>query len=86
MEESRFKEIMLTYDQEEILEKVSKMNERDKARILRQCDFLDFTFLKALKTKEQERGLIEPIKTMKLNEIEKNRAEYESLGIEAIKA
>ena len=86
MEESRFKEIMLTYDQEEILEKVSKMNERDKARILRQCDFLDFTFLKALKTKEQERGLIEPIKTMKLNEIEKNRAEYESIGIEAIKA
>ena len=86
MEESRFKEIMLTYDQEEILEKVSKMNERDKARILRQCDFLDFTFLKALKEKEKERGLIEPIKTMKLSEIEKNRAEYESIGVEAIKA
>ena len=57
MEESRFKEIMLTYDQEEILEKVSKMNERDKARILRQCDFLDFTFLKALKEKLQSRPL-----------------------------
>ena len=86
MEESRFKEIMLTYDQEEILEKVSAMNERDKARILRQCDFLDFTFLKALKEKEKARGLIEPIKTMKLAEIEKNRAEYEKIGVEAIKA
>ena len=86
MEESRFKEIMLTYDQEEILEKVSKMNERDKARILRQCDFLDFTFLKALKEKEKARGFIEPIKTMKLAEIEKNRDEYEKIGVEAIKA
>ena len=81
MEESRFKEIMLTYDQEEILEKVSKMNERDKARILRQCDFLDFTFLKALKEKEKARGFIEPIKTMKLAEIEKNRDEYEKIGV-----
>lgn len=86
MEESRFKEIMLTYDQEEILKKVSAMNERDKARILRQCDFLDFTFLKALKEKEKARGFIEPIKTMKLAEIEKNRDEYESIGVEAIKA
>ena len=86
MEESRFKEIMLTYDQEEILEKVSKKNERDKARILRQCDFLDFTFLKALKEKEKARGFIEPIKTMKLAEIEKNRDEYEKIGVEAIKA
>ena len=86
MEESRFKEIMLTYDQEEILKKVSAMNERDKARILRQCDFLDFSFLKALKEKEKARGFIEPIKTMKLAEIEKNRDEYESIGVEAIKA
>ena len=33
MEESRFKEIMLTYDQEEILEKVSKISTQ-KCRVL----------------------------------------------------
>ena len=86
MEESRFREIMLTYGQEEVLEKVSSMNDKDKARILRQCDFLDFTFLKALKEGEKERGFIEPIRTMKLAEIAVKKDEYERIGVEAIKA
>ena len=86
MEEGRFREIMLTYDQKAVLDKVSNMNDRDKARILRQCDFLDFSFLKAFKADEKPRGKIEPIRTMKLNEIEQNREKYEQIGIEALKA
>ena len=86
MEESRFREIMLTYGPDEVLEKVSSMNDKDKARILRQCDFLDFTFLKALKEGEKERGFIEPIRTMKLAEIAVKKDEYDRIGVEAIKA
>ena len=86
MELSRFEEIMKEYGQESVLEKVKGMNERDRARILKQSDFLDFTFLKALSKKDEKRGVIEPIKTMKLAEIENNRDTYEKIGIEALKA
>ncbi|MBR4815648.1 MAG: UTP--glucose-1-phosphate uridylyltransferase [Lachnospiraceae bacterium] len=85
MEESKFREIMLTYDQEEVMEKVCSMNEKDKARILKQCDFLDFSFLKALKTGDKARGKIEPITTLKLSEIALKKDEYERIGVEAIK-
>ena len=65
-----FENIMKMYCQDIVLDKVLAMDEKDRNRILRQCDFLDFSFLKALNDKESERGLIEPIRTMKLSEIE----------------
>ncbi|MBR4343128.1 MAG: UTP--glucose-1-phosphate uridylyltransferase [Lachnospiraceae bacterium] len=77
---------MKMYCQDIVLDKVLAMDEKDRNRILRQCDFLDFSFLKALNDKESERGLIEPIRTMKLSEIEEKKDYFENIGIEAIKA
>jgi len=81
-----FERIMNEYGQETVLEKVLKMNERDRDRILKQSDFLDFGFLKALYKKDNARGVIEPIRTMKLSEINEKKDYFESIGLEAIKA
>ena len=86
MEESKFIEVMKKYGQEQAMNIVLGLNEKDKARILKQCDFLDFSFLKALDKKDLARGKIEPIRTMKLAEIEVNRRKYMDKGIEALKA
>jgi UDP-N-acetylglucosamine/UDP-N-acetylgalactosamine diphosphorylase len=86
MDEIQFRSIMEQYEQDKVLEKFETMNDRDKERILKQCDFLDFSFLNALSNHDAKRGKIEPIRTMKLAEIEQNREKYEKIGTEAIKA
>ena len=86
MDEIQFRSIMEQYEQHKVLEKFDTMNERDKERILKQCDFLDFSFLNALSNHDQKRGKIEPIRTMKLAEIFDNREKYEKIGTEALKA
>ena len=86
MDEIQFRSIMEQYEQHKVLEKFDTMNERDKERILKQCDFLDFSFLNALSNHDQKRGKIEPIRTMKLAEIFDNREKYEKTGTEALKA
>ncbi len=86
MDIQEFESIMQQYDQLQTLEQVKALNEKDRARILRQCDFLDFSFLQALNVKDNVRGKIEPIKTMKLSEIESERERFYKIGSEAIKA
>ena len=86
MDEIQFRSIMEQYEQDKVLEKFETMNDRDKERILKQCDFLDFSFLNALSNHDAKRGKIEPIRTMKLAEIEQSREKYEKIGTEAIKA
>ena len=86
MEEIQFRSIMEQYEQNKVLEAFDSRNEKDKARLLRQCDFLDFSFLNALHNHSTKRGKIEPIRTMKLAEIEEKREKFEKIGVEAIKA
>ena len=86
MDEIQFRSIMEQYEQNKVLERFETMNDRDKERILKQCDFLDFSFLNALSNHDQKRGKIEPIRTMKLSEIEEKREKYEKIGTEALKA
>ena len=86
MEFLEFESIMQQYDQDKTLETFSKLNEKDKARILKQCDFLDFSFLNALGDHDKTRGKIEPIRTMKLSEIETERERFYKIGCDAIKA
>ena len=81
MDEIQFRSIMEQYEQDKVLEKFETMNDRDKERILKQCDFLDFSFLNALSNHDAKRGKIEPIRTMKLAEIEQNREKYEKIGL-----
>ena len=85
MDEIQFRSIMLQHGQEKILDSFVKMSEDEKNRLLKQCDSLDFSFLNALKNKEGKRGKIEPIRTMKLSEIEENKGKYEEVGVKAIK-
>ena len=81
-----FEGIMRKYGQEAVLDKVREMNEKDRSRILKQCDFLDFSFLKALSARENVRGKIEPIRTMKLSEISEKKEYFEKIGTDAIKS
>ena len=85
MDEIQFRSIMEQYGQEKVLERFGRMNDKDKDRLLKQCDFLDFSFLNALSNHGGKRGKIEPIRTMKLSEIDENREKYEEIGVKAIK-
>ena len=86
MEEIQFRSIMEQYDQQKVLDIFDSRDEKDKERLLKQCDFLDFSFLSALQNHDGKRGEITPIRTMKLPEIEKREEEFRNIGTEALKA
>ena len=56
MDEIQFRSIMEQYGQEKVLERFGDMKENDKERLLKQCDFLDFSFLNALSNHGGKRG------------------------------
>ena len=86
MDEIQFRSIMEQYEQQKVLDEFDSRNDKDKARLLKQCDFLDFSFLNALHDHDNKRGKIEPIRTMKLAEINEKKEKFEKIGVEAIKA
>lgn len=88
MQENKFIDILKNYGQTNMLNTFEAMNEKDKERILKQADLLDFNCMRALNDGPDagKRGEITPIKVMKLAEIEEKRQHYYEIGVEAIKA
>lgn len=88
MQETEFIGILKEYGQTGMLACFEAMNDRDRSRVLKQADMLDFKCLRALSRTSEEcgRGTITPIRVMKLAEIEEKREHFREIGINAIKA
>ena len=81
------KEKVLKIGQEQLLKYEGELSDKEKADLYAQIEDLDFSVLDELKKESREivKGVISPLKSMELDEIEKRKDEFESLGIEEIK-
>ena len=74
--------------QEHLLQFYEEINEEQKKFLLRQIEDLDLSLLELIQdgAKEVEKGKLEPLGAVTLEEIAQKRDEYEKTGLEAIKA
>ncbi len=86
MKETDFIAHLKKQKQEKMIAYFNKLSENEKEKLLKQADLLDFECLSSFGRDEKSRGVISPIKTMKLSEIEAKRDSFRNTGIEALKA
>lgn len=79
------KEKLQKYNQEQLLKFENKLNESEKKSLYNQIEELDFSYLDVLGEKEDEKGIITPIKAMTISEIQENKEKFEKIGLEALK-
>lgn len=73
------------YRQEQLLKFENELSKEQKEKLYNQINELDFSYLDELDNKESIcNGEITPIKAMTINEIEKNKAKYEEIGIKSL--
>lgn len=75
------------YGQEHVLQYFGELSEQEKEALLTQIGDTDFSMLSSCKNKEGagERGKITPLAAMQLPEISARKAEFDALGLEAIR-
>ena len=79
------------YEQEHLLRYLDDLNQNEKEALFRQIDDADFTLLDELKSREDGSnpndggGAITPLGALELEEIAARRAEFEKIGLEAIR-
>lgn len=73
--------------QEHALQYYDELDEKQREALLAQIDSLDFSMIHYVKDRDAlpKRGKITPLGAMELPEIEKNRAHYKELGLQAIR-
>ncbi|MBQ0042171.1 MAG: UDPGP type 1 family protein [Lachnospiraceae bacterium] len=73
--------------QEHILKYYDELDSKEKESLLKQIEETDLTIVDSINHRDElnKRGVISPIDSMELPEIEKNKDKFYSLGIEAIK-
>jgi UDP-N-acetylglucosamine/UDP-N-acetylgalactosamine diphosphorylase len=88
MGENELLNILKEHGQEHIYESYKKLDEKGKAKLAAQIEKIDWSIVAMAGHKElaQERGKLEPLSALEVSEIEKNKAKYEQIGLEAIKA
>lgn len=81
------KDVLKKYGQEHILHYYDELNTTEKASLLSQIEMTDFSVLENLSEKcvSSERGRFEPLGAVTVDDIEKNREKYHSVGSDAIK-
>lgn len=85
MTELDFIEILKKYEQNTMLDTFMSMKPEDKASILKQADVMDFNCLQYAQSGDDKgRGVITPIHTMKLSEIDEKREHFREIGLKAI--
>ncbi len=82
------KKLLEEKGQSHLLKYYDELSEDGKEKLLAQIEAIDFSVVNDLSEDAQggERGIIEPLGALTISEIEKNRDEYESIGIKAVKA
>lgn len=73
-------------NQTQLLKFEAKLTNEEKAELYNQIESLDFSYLDELKKgKNEQKGVISPIKAMTADEIEENKTELEEIGIKALR-
>ena len=88
MTKNVFFEQLEKYGQQKFIGTFEGLSAGDQAKILEQADLLDFNMIADVDVKQQElpRGVIEPIKTLTIEEYKDKAAHYREIGLEAIRA
>ena len=75
------------YDQEHLLKYYGELSEEEKKALLKQIEEADMEILAACKHREEltKKGVITPLASMQLDEIEANRTGFTAVGMEAIR-
>ena len=80
------KEKLEKYGQEQLLRFYDELNEAEREELCAQIMEADFDLLEGIKhLGNQERGVISPIDSMELEEIDGRRKEFEKIGLESIR-
>lgn len=78
--------LLKAHNQEQLLQYYCELDEEGKKRLLGAVKKIDFSVLGALDGEEKRPlGKLEPADTLTLEEIEKNKEEYEKVGLAALK-
>ena len=86
MDINKIREKLAKYDQMQLLKFYDELDDEHKNALLEEIAATDFDVLENIKTKNQfARGVITPIESMEIEEIDKRRAQFEEIGLEAIK-
>ena len=74
--------------QAHLLTYYDELSDEEKEKLIEQISRIDFSVVLEIPKDgcENERGVIEPLGALTIEEIDKGREEYERIGIEAIKA
>jgi UDP-N-acetylglucosamine/UDP-N-acetylgalactosamine diphosphorylase len=88
MNDSELLKVLKEHGQEHIFEAYKKLDEKGKAKLAGQIEKINWSIVEMVNHKElaQERGKLEPLSALEVSEIEQNKARYEQIGIDAIKA
>ena len=88
MKEKELENVLKEHNQEHIFEAYKKLDEKGKEKLIAQIEKIDWSILAMAGHEElaQERGKLVPLSALEVPEIEKNRAKYEQVGLDAIKA
>ncbi len=74
------------YDQMHVLKHVDELNPTERNELIAQINSTDFSYLDELgkSLDSVDVSLVEPIDVLTIDQVEKNKAEYEAIGIKAI--
>lgn len=81
-------DLVKKYKQDHLMYHYQNLKDEEKGELLRQLESIDWTLLDLLKDKDKkvEKGLIEPIEVLEIDEITENIKVYNEIGVKAIQA
>ena len=88
MKEKELFNVLKEHGQEHIFESYQKLDDTGKEKLAAQIERIDWSIVEMAGHKElaQERGKLEPLSALEVTEIEQNKAKYEGIGLDAIRA
>lgn len=88
MRENDLSTVLKEHGQEHIYEAYEKLDAAGKEKLAAQVEKIDWSMVAMAGHEElaQQRGKLEPLSALEVSEIEANKAKYEQVGIDAIKA
>ena len=79
-------EKLIKYNQQHLLKFEDELTESEKQELYNQIDSLDFSYLEELtESHETPKEIITPLKASTINEIKPNKANFEKVGLNALK-
>lgn len=88
MRENELSAVLVEHGQEHIYAAYEKLDAAGKEKLAAQVEKIDWSIVEMAGHEElaQQRGKLEPLSALEVSEIEKNKAKYEQIGLDAIKA